>query len=211
MSPERKIRILVADDHFVVRSGLVSVIHAEPDMKVVAEAADGVQAIEQFRRHHPDLALLDLRMPVKNGNEAIETIRREFPHARILVLTAFSGDEDIHRALQAGAQGYVLKSATGDGLVPAIRAVAAGEPWIPRDVATRLAMRNAFEPLTARELQVLREAARGRANKEIAAALAISEHTVKDHLKSILAKLNVADRTEAVTAAVQRGIIDLAP
>lgn len=209
MNSPTPIRILVADDHFIVRSGLMSLIHSEPDMRVVAQAADGVQAIELFRQHLPDLALLDLRMPVKSGNEAIEALRAEFPGARILVLTAFSGDEDIHKALAAGAQGYVLKSSTGDGLIPAIRAVAAGEKWIPRDVATRLALRGAYEPLTAREIQVLKEIARGKANKEIAAILAISEYTVKDHLKNILAKLNVAVRTEAVTAAVQRGIIEL--
>ena len=209
MSHETKIRILIADDHFIVRSGLVSLIHSEPDMKVVAQAADGAQAIELYRKHQPDLALLDLRMPLKSGNEAIQLIRAEFPAARILVLTAFSGDEDIHKALQAGAQGYVLKSATGDGLVPGIRAVAAGKRWIPQDVATRLAMRSAYEPLTAREIQVLKEIAKGKANKEIAGTLAITEYTVKDHLKNILAKLNVAVRTEAVTAAVQRGIIEL--
>jgi DNA-binding NarL/FixJ family response regulator len=209
MTHESKIRILVADDHFIVRSGLTSLIHSEPDMEVVAEAADGAQAAELFAKHQPDLALLDLRMPGNNGNEAIERIRREFPNARILVLTAFNGDEDIYKALRAGALGYVLKSSTGEALIPAIRAVAAGEPWIPRDVATRLAMRNSYEALTAREVQVLREIARGKANKEIAVALAISEYTVKDHLKNILAKLHVADRTEAVTAAVQRGIIEL--
>jgi DNA-binding NarL/FixJ family response regulator len=209
MNARRKISILIADDHFIVRSGLVALIHAESDMRVVAEAVDGGQAIELFRKHQPDLALMDLRMPVKNGNETIELIRHEFPDARILVLTAFSGDEDIHRALNAGAHGYVLKSATSDGLIPAIRAVAAGELWVPRDVASRLAVRSSYGSLTAREIQVLKETARGKANKEIAAALAISKHTVKDHLKSILAKLNVADRTEAVTAAVQHGIIEL--
>ena len=209
MNREGKIRILVADDHFIVRSGLISLIRSEPDMEVVAEAADGAQAADLFAQHQPDLALLDLRMPSNNGNEAIERIHREFPAARILVLTAFNGDEDIYRALRAGAQGYVLKSSTGEALIPAIRAVAAGEPWIPRDVATRLAMRNSYEALTAREIQVLREIARGKANKEIATALSITEYTVKDHLKNIMAKLHVADRTEAVTAAVQRGIIEL--
>ncbi|MCR6655054.1 MAG: response regulator transcription factor [Opitutus sp.] len=209
MSREATLRILIADDHFIVRSGLVALIQAEPDMKVVAEAADGAQAVTFYAQHRPDLALLDLRMPVKNGNDAIVAIRAEFPQARILVLTAFNGDEDIYKALRAGALGYVLKSATGESLIPAIRAVAAGQPWIPDDIATRLAMRNAHEALTAREVQVLREAARGKANKEIAAALAISEYTVKDHLKAILAKLHAADRTEAVTAAVQRGIIEL--
>jgi DNA-binding NarL/FixJ family response regulator len=209
MSRETKIRILVADDHFIVRSGLISLIHSEPDMEVVAAAADGAQAVQLFAKHQPDLALLDLRMPGTNGNEAIDRIRRDFPRAHILVLTAFNGDEDIYKALRAGALGYVLKSSTGEALIPAIRAVAVGEPWIPRDVATRLAMRNSYEALTAREVQVLRETARGKANKEIAAALAISEYTVKDHLKNILAKLHVSDRTEAVTAAVQRGIIEL--
>lgn len=204
-----KLRILVADDHFIVRSGLVAVIHAEPDMTVVAQAADGAEAVALFAQHHPDVALLDLRMPVRSGTEAIELIRRDHPAARILVLTAFSGDEDIRRALRAGARGYVLKSSTGDGLIPAIRAVAAGDPWIPTDIATRLAMGAPHEELTAREVQVLKEIAKGKANKEIAAALAISEYTVKDHLKAILAKLHVAVRTEAVTAAVQRGIIEL--
>lgn len=209
MSSPPKIRILVADDHFVVRSGLVALLHSEPDLEVVAQAADGAQVIELYRRHRPDVALLDLRMPVLRGDETIGLIRREDPGARILVLTAFSGDEDIHKALHAGARGYVLKSSTGEGLIPAIRAVAGGGTWIPQDVATRLAVRAAYEPLTTREIEVLREIARGRANKEIASALAISEYTVKDHLKSITAKLNVAGRTEAVTAAVQRGIIDL--
>jgi DNA-binding NarL/FixJ family response regulator len=209
MSADEKIRILVADDHFVVRSGLVSLIQAEPDMKVVAQAVDGAQAVELYRHHRPDLALVDLRMPGTGGNHAIELICGEFPDARILVLTAFSGDEDIHKALRAGAKGYVLKSAAGEGLAQAIRAVAGGESWIPRDVATRLAMRKGFEELTAREIEVLRQIATGKANKEIATALAISEHTVKDHLKNILGKLHVSVRTEAVTAAVQRGIIEL--
>jgi len=209
MSRASSLRLLIADDHFIVRSGLVALIQAEPDMTVVAEAADGAQAVTLYAQHRPDLALLDLRMPVKNGNDAIVAIRAAFPQARILVLTAFNGDEDIYKALRAGALGYVLKSATGESLIPAIRAVAAGQSWIPDDIATRLAMRNAHEALTAREVQVLREAARGKANKEIAAALAISEYTVKDHLKAILAKLHAADRTEAVTAAVQRGIIEL--
>lgn len=207
--PGKPITVLVADDHFIVRSGLVALISLEPDMKVVAQASDGAQAVEAYARHRPDLALLDLRMPVLNGNQVIEAIRREFPEARVLVLTAYNGDEDIHRALAAGAAGYVLKSSTGDDLALAIRAVAAGGRWIPGDVASRLAVRKEFEELTARELDVLREIARGRANKEIAATLSISENTVKDHLKSILGKLHVSARTEAVTAAIQRGIIEL--
>ncbi len=203
------LRVLVADDHFIVRGGLVAAIDSEPDMEVIAQVTDGVQAVEAYRRHHPDVAVLDVRMPVMSGIQAIEHIRREFPAARVLMLTAYNGDEDIYRALAAGARGYLLKSSTGDDLIPAIRAVAAGRRWVPSDVADRLATRNEAETLTAREIEVLREIARGRANKEIASQLSISENTVKDHLKSILGKLHVAARTEAVTAAVQRGIIEL--
>jgi DNA-binding NarL/FixJ family response regulator len=178
-------------------------------MQVVAQATDGAQAVEYYARHRPDVAVVDLRMPVQSGVQAIEAIRREFPDAHILVLTAYNGDEDIHKALAVGARGYLLKSSTGDDLVPAIRAVAAGGQWIPRDVASRLAVRREYEALTNREIEVLREIARGRANKEIAGLLAISENTVKDHLKNILGKLQVSARTEAVTVAVQRGIIEL--
>ncbi len=203
------LRIMVADDHFIVRSGLVASINSEPDMTVVGQATDGAQAVEGYARWRPDIAVIDLRMPVKSGNQAIEAIRQNDPDARILVLTAYNGDEDIHRALAAGARGYLLKSSTGDDLIPAIRAVAAGRRWIPSDVASRLAVRQEYETLTQREIEVLREIAKGRANKEIACQLAITENTVKDHLKSILGKLHVAARTEAVTAAVQRGIIEL--
>lgn len=209
MKKEGKIRILVADDHYVVRMGLIALVNTEPDMEVVAEAADGAQALELFAKHSPDLALMDLRMPVKSGIEATIEIRSKFATACVLMLTAFDGDEDIHKALQAGAQGYVLKSSSGEKLIPALRAVAAGQRWIPKDVANRLASRNSFEELTPREVQVLNELVKGLANKEIADVLNITEHTTKDHLKSILAKLRVADRTEAVTAALQRGIIHL--
>ena len=204
-----KIRILIADDHFVVRMGLTALINTEPDMEVVAEAADGAQALDLFCRHNPDLALMDMRMPVKNGIETTKEIRARFPNGRVLILTAFDGDEEIHQALQAGAQGFVLKSSTGEKLIPAVRAVAAGQRWVPKEVANRLSARTAFEELTPREVQVLQQLARGLANKEIADVLKITEYTVKDHLKSILAKLRVADRTEAVTAALQRGIIHL--
>lgn len=209
MNPPRTLRILVADDHFIVRSGLVALINSEPDMKVVAQASDGAQAIEAYARHRPDVALVDLRMPVVGGNQVIELIRQECPEAHILVLTACSGDEDIHKALAMGASGYLLKSSNGDDLIPAIRTVAAGGRWVPRDVASRLAVRRDYESLTHREIEVLREISRGKANKEIAAKLDISENTVKDHLKSILAKLQASARTEAVTVAVQRGIIEL--
>ena len=209
MRHPQKIRILIADDHFIVRMGLTALINTEPDMEVVAEAADGTQALELFCKHIPDLALLDMRMPVKNGIEATKEIRSRFPNGRVLILSAFDGDEEIHKALQAGAQGFVLKSSTGEKLIPAIRAVAAGERWVPKEIASRLSARTAFEELTPREVQVLQQLARGLANKAIADALKITEYTVKDHLKSILGKLRVSDRTEAVTAALQRGIIHL--
>lgn len=209
MKKPEKIRILIADDHYIVRMGLVAVVNTEPDMEVVAEASDGAQALDLYAKHQPDLALLDLIMPGKTGIQTALEIRSKFPSARILMLSAFDGDEDIHRALHAGAQGYVLKSSTGDKLVPALRAVAAGQDWIPREVASQLASRKLLEHLTSREVQVLSKLAKGLANKEIADAFNISEYTVKGHLKSILAKLRVADRTEAVTTALQRGIIHL--
>ena len=209
MEKRRKIRILVADDHFVVRMGLIALVNMEPDMEVVGEAADGTEAVALFDQVDPDLVLMDLRMPVKDGIRATSEIRSKHPEARVLMLTTFDGDTDIHRAVQAGAQGYVLKNSTGDKLIPALRAVAAGQRWMPKEIANRLAARNMFEDLTPRELQVLEQMAKGLANKEIGEELKITEHTVKDHLKSILGKLRVADRTEAVTVALQRGIIQL--
>lgn len=203
------VRILVADDHFVVRMGLTALVETEPDLQVVGEAADGTQAVELFKKLKPDLVMMDLRMPVKDGISATHEIHAQFPEARILMLTTFDGDEDIHRALMAGACGYLLKDSTRDSLIPALRAVAAGQRWIPQEVAKRLATRKMFTDLTPREVEVLQQLAKGLANKEIADVFGISEHTVKDHLKSILGKLRVADRTEAVTAAIQRGIIHL--
>ncbi|HSY19233.1 MAG TPA: response regulator transcription factor [Candidatus Acidoferrales bacterium] len=209
MKKEFNIRILVADDHYVVRMGVTAIINNEPDMEVVAEAANGTQAIELFNRHKPDLVLLDSRMPLRDGVQAAREIRNQNPAARILMLTAFDGDEDIHKALDAGAKGYVLKSSTGEQLVPALRAVAAGDSWIPKEVAARLAKRKEFEPLTPRELEVLHELAKGLANKQIADVMNISQHTAKGYLKTILTKLHVADRTEAVTVAIQRGLIHI--
>ena len=209
MKEGAKIRILVADDHFVVRMGLTALVNTEPDLEVVGEAVDGAQAVTAFDKHKPDLVLMDLRMPVRDGVWATAEIKSKHPNARVLMLTTFDGDTDIHRAIEAGAQGYVLKNSTGDKLIPALRAVAAGQRWIPKEIATRLASRNLFEDLTPRELQVLEQMAKGLANKEIADVLKITGHTVKDHLKSILGKLHVADRTEAVTVAIQRGIIHL--
>jgi DNA-binding NarL/FixJ family response regulator len=209
MKSKEKISVLVADDHFLVRMGLSALVKTEPNIEVVAEAADGDQAVQSYADFQPDLVLMDLRMPVKDGVQATTEIRHRFPAARILMLTTFDGDEDIHRALEAGAQGYVLKNSTGETLIPALRAIAAGQHWIPKEVATRLAFRKTFQELTDREVEVLQELAKGLANKEIAAILHITEYTVKDHLKNIFFKLRVADRTEAVTVAIQRGVIHL--
>lgn len=206
---KNSIRILIADDHYVVRMGLAALVETEPDLQVVGEAADGTQVVELYKKLKPDLVLMDLRMPRGDGITATHKIREQFSVARILMLTTYDGDDDIHRALRAGAGGYLLKNSTRESLIPALRAVAAGQCWIPLEVASRLASRKMFEELTPRELEVMHQLASGRANKEIADVLKISEHTVKDHLKSILGKLHVADRTEAVTVALQRGIIHL--
>jgi DNA-binding NarL/FixJ family response regulator len=207
MNKESKIRILIADDHYVVRMGVIAMINNEPDMEVVAEAANGTQALELFNKHKPDLVLLDSRMPVKDGVQVAQEIREQHGAVRILMLTAFDGDEDIHKALAAGARGYILKSSTGEQLIPALRAVAAGKNWVPEEVAGRLARREEFEPLTPRELEVLHELAKGLANKQIADVMNISHHTTKGYLKNILTKLHAADRTEAVMVAIQRGLI----
>jgi DNA-binding NarL/FixJ family response regulator len=203
------IQIMVVDDHHIVRQGLVALIGTLPDMKVVAEAADGVQAVESYRKHRPDVTLMDLRLPNKNGVDAITEIRRDFPAARIIVLTTFDGDEDIYRALQAGAKGYLLKGMNADELTEAIRIVHAGKSRIPAVVAERLAERMGGPSLTGRELDVLKRIVGGRSNKEIAGDLFISEATVKTHINSILSKLGVSDRTQAATTALQRGIVHL--
>jgi DNA-binding NarL/FixJ family response regulator len=201
------IRILVADDHYIVRMGLIAMVNLESDMEVIAEATDGNQATALFKKWNPDLALLDVRMPIKNGIQAAIEIRQYNSAARILMLTALDGDEDIHKAMAAGASGYVLKDSSEEKLLPAIRAVASGQLWIPEEVAKRLASRRLFEDLTPRELLILNEVVKGLANKQIADVLKISENTVKWHLKNILGKLCVADRVEAVAVAIQRGII----
>lgn len=203
------IQIMVVDDHHIVRQGLVALIATLPDMKVVAEAADGVQAVALYRKQRPDVTLMDLRLPNKNGVDAITEIRREFPAARIIVLTTFDGDEDIYRALQAGAKGYLLKGMNADELTEAIRTVHAGRTRIPAVVAERLAERMGGPSLTSRELDVLKRIVAGRSNKEIAGELFISEATVKTHINSILSKLGVTDRTQAATTALQRGIVHL--
>lgn len=201
------IHIMVVDDHHIVRQGLVALLKTVPDMEVVAEASDGKQALTLYREHQPDVTLMDLRMSGANGVEATAQIRVEFPAARIIVLTTFDGDEDIYRALQAGARGYLLKGMDTDELLNAIRAVHSGKSRIPGPVAERLAERMNGPSLTDRETDVLRLIVGGNSNKEIASALFISEATVKTHINSLLGKLGVSDRTQAATTALQRGIV----
>ncbi len=203
------IRILIVEDHAVVRQGLVALLNTVPEFTVVAQAADGESGVALFREHRPDVTLMDLRLPKQNGVEAIGQIRAEFPEARIVVLTTFDGDEDIYRALQAGAKGYLLKGMDGDVLMEAIRAVHAGKSRVPATVAERLAERLSGPVLTERETDVLKQIVLGRSNKEIGKALFISEATVKTHINNLLGKLGVADRTQAATTALQRGIVHL--
>ena len=200
-------RILLVDDHAVVREGLVSLLQRQSDLQVVAEAADGASAICLYREHRPDLVVLDLRLPDMDGAEVTAAIRAEFPQARLLVLSSFDGDEHIYRALKAGARAYVLKDSTREELLAAVRAVAAGQRSLSTAVAERLAERVAGSELTPRELAVLRQIVGGRSNKQIAAALSVSEGTVKTHVKSILAKMGVEDRTEAAVLALRRGLV----
>lgn len=209
MSTNTPIRVLIADDHFVVRTGLGTLINSESDMTVVAEAADGKQAVDLYRTARPDVVVIDLRMPVMNGIEAISAILKEFPDSRIIVLTTYDGDEDIYRALQAGARSYILKDTVGDELTDTIRAVYAGQRRIPAAVAARLAERMPRSELTPRELEVLHLIVQGKSNKEIGAALFVTEGTVKIHVNNLLGKLGVTDRTQAATAALQRGIVHL--
>jgi two-component system NarL family response regulator len=206
-SATKPVRLLVVDDHHIVRQGLVALLATVPEMQVVAEASDGDQALSLFRQHRPDVTLMDLRMNAMNGVETTRAIRAEFPNARIIVLTTFDGDEDIYRALQAGARGYLLKGMDTEELLAAIRTVHSGKSRIPGPVAVRLAERMNTPSLTDRETEVLRLIVGGNSNKEIAAALFISEATVKTHINSLLSKLGVSDRTQAATTALQRGIV----
>lgn len=201
------IRILVVDDHLVVREGLSSILNHEPDMSVVAEAGDGQQAVTQYRLHRPAVTLMDLRLPKQCGIEATAAIRSRFPDARIIMLTSFDGEEDIYRALEAGARAYLLKSVAREELLSAVRTVAAGGCRIPPTVAERLAQRIQKSTLTSRELDVLRKIVSGASNRQIATALGISEATVKTHVNSILGKMSVSDRTGAAIAAIRRGIV----
>ncbi len=201
------IRVLVVDDHPLVRQGVVAVVAAESDMEVVGQAGDGRQAVEQFRKLRPDVALIDLGLPLLDGIGAMEAIRSEFPGSRFIALTVYQGDEDVHRALQAGAQAYLLKNGPSSQLVAAIRAVHAGLRKIPPEVASLVSDRGPGPGLTAREIEVLRLVAKGRTNLEIAGELRITRGTAKWFVSSILSKLGVDDRTEAVTMALERGIL----
>jgi DNA-binding NarL/FixJ family response regulator len=203
------IRVLSVDDHPLLREGIAALVNAESDMKLVAEATNGQDAIEKFRLHRPDVTLMDLQMPALNGIEATIGIRSEFPNARIIVLTTYAGDVQVTRALKAGARGYILKQHVRRELLDTIRAVHAGQKRIPSEVAAELAEHATDEDLTSREIDVLRLIAGGNANKEIAGRLSIAEETVKSHITNILAKLGASDRTHAVTIGLKRGIIEL--
>jgi DNA-binding NarL/FixJ family response regulator len=206
---EQKIRVLVVDDHPVLRDGVAAVLENQSDMTMVGEARDGAEAIERFRALRPDVTLMDLQMPGMNGVAAITAIRSEFPGARIIVLTTYAGDVQAVRALKAGAIGYLLKSSLRTELIDAIHNVHRGQRHLHRDVADEIARHVVDEFLTEREIAILRLVAIGKANKQVAAELGLSEETVKGHLKSIFSKLDVADRTHAVTVAARRGIIEL--
>jgi DNA-binding NarL/FixJ family response regulator len=205
----KPIRILTADDHPLLRYGITALIGAEPDMELVAQASTGREAIEQFRRHQPDVTLMDLQMPGMNGIEAIIAIRSEFPNARIIVVTTYAGDVQVTRALKAGARAYILKGHLAGELLDTIRAVHAGQRRIPAEVAAEVAEHAGEDGLTEREIEVLRLIAGGNANKEIGAQLSITEETVKSRVSNILSKLGANDRTHAVTIGLKRGIIAL--
>jgi len=205
----RQIRILTVDDHPVLREGIAAIVAGEPDMVVVGEASNGREALEQFRAHRPDITLMDLQMPVMNGTETIAAIRADFPDARIIVLTTYSGDVQAVRALEAGASGYILKNMVRKELAETIRSVHAGRKKIPPEIAIGMAEHHSDDALTEREIEILREVAAGNANKIIADNLSISEQTVKAHMRSILSKLGANDRTHAVTIGLKRGIIEI--
>lgn len=209
MPESKEIRILIADDHFVVRSGLAAMVEAQQDMTVVAEAANGLEAVIKYQELRPDVVLMDLQMPEVDGAAAIKSIKNDFPNSKIIVLTTYDGDEDIFRALKVGAAGYLLKDAERSEILAAIRTVNAGQKYLNPNVALKLAERVHGSDLTNRELEILQGILDGQSNKEIGFELSISEGTVKNHINSILGKLNVADRTQAALTAIRRGLLRL--
>lgn len=206
---ENTIRVMCVDDHPLVRKGVASILANEPDMELVAEASDGREAVEKFHELHPDVVLMDLRMPQMDGTEATRAIRGEDPDARIIALTSYDGDQDIYRALEAGVRGYILKEMVHSEIVKAIRTVQSGKRLMPPEVAERLSEYFPQVALTPREVEVLSYVARGLANKEIAHKLGTANGTIKMHVQNILEKLGASDRTHAVTIAIERGILHL--
>ncbi|MBC1224470.1 response regulator transcription factor [Nostoc sp. UCD121] len=209
MSQSTVIRVLIVDDHSIVRQGLAAMIENEPDMTAVGQAGNGQEAIAQYKQLQPDVTLIDLRMPQVSGVDAIVAICAEFAHARMIVLTTYDGDEDIYRALRAGAKGYLLKDAEPDALLNAIHIVHSGQQYIPSEVAAKLVQRMNIPELSDREQEVIRQMVLGLSNHDIAAALNITESTVKFHINKILSKLGVSDRTQAVITALKRGLAKL--
>jgi DNA-binding NarL/FixJ family response regulator len=209
MSEPTRIRVLSVDDHPLLREGIAAIINNQPDMVLVAQACNAQEAVQQFRKHQPDVTLMDLRLPDKSGIDAMITVRAEFPEARVIILTTFEGDVEIQRALEAGARGYMLKSMPPKELVEVIRQVHAGKKRIPPQLAAQLAEHMSDEDLTPREIEVLSQIAGGNRNRDIAEKLFITEETVKVHIKHIMEKLGASDRTQAVAIGVRRGIIEL--
>jgi len=208
-TPEHKIRVILADDHPVVRDGLAAIVNQQPDMEVVAEAGDGEQAMTLYEQHLPDVMVLDLRMPKCDGVTVVQNVMEKYPKARLLIMTTYDGDEDIFRSLSQGAKGYILKDAPRQEILTAIRAVSVDRPYTSSTIAAKALQRMSKPSLTQRELSVLQQIAEGRSNKDIARRLSITEGTAKTHVKSILEKLDAISRTEAVAVAHKRGLIRL--